>query len=381
MKRILMIRTNKVEPDPRVEKEANSLSKVKGLNVEVLAWDRSEKYKCRKDILNLSSKNIPIYRFGIPGSWGKGMRSNLFPAVIFEIKCFFWLLFNARRYDCIHAFDLMTGLPAFIPTKIFKKKLVYDCADYYGDVSESKNISKIFKKIENFIIEKSDITILCTEQRINQILPVKPKKIYYIHNSPDINLLYENKSRTRICKSNSKKLKLVYVGNYCGDRWLIEMLKCVAKMPESIEMHIGGFGALENQIKLFSEKYTNIFIYGKLQYNEVLQLENECDVITALYETHIRNHIYAAPNKFYEALALGKPLLMFKNSGMSDIVEKYEIGAVIEPTFESFKLGLEKIEELLNVSEDTSEKMKTLFAEQYRWEIMERRLIELYETI
>ena len=34
--------------------------------------------------------------------------------------------------------------------------------------------------------------------------------------------------------------------------------------------------------------------------------------MTAIYDPNISNHYYAAPNKFYEALMLGKPLIMVK---------------------------------------------------------------------
>ena len=40
IKKIVIARSNAVEPDSRVEKEANSLAKA-GYDVTILAWDRS----------------------------------------------------------------------------------------------------------------------------------------------------------------------------------------------------------------------------------------------------------------------------------------------------------------------------------------------------
>lgn len=380
--KILMLRTNKVDPDPRVEKEANSLIKNKDIDLTIHAWDRTSKHKCVKETLNLINGEVPIYRIGIKGNWGKGMKKNIIPALKYEIYLFFWLLKNIKKYDIIHAFDLMTGYPALFPVKLFKKKLVYDCCDYYADSQKGPEIiMKKLRKIETKVFEKADYSIICSEKRIEQIKPANPRKMFIIHNSPNINDYNINKKeQTKIIKSNSNRLKFVYVGNFCNDRWLLEFLNEAKKNSDEIEVHIGGFGGLNGQIKKLSEKADNIFMYGKMKYSDVLQLEREGDCLVAFYETHLKNHIYAAPNKFYEALAIGKPLMMLKGSGMSEIVEKEKIGAVIEPNGDSFKEGIKKIK-ALKKDKSLKKKMNNIFKKEFSWEIMEKRLFDLYEGL
>lgn len=380
--KILMLRTNKVDPDPRVEKEANSLIKNKDIDLTIHAWDRTSKHKCVKETLNLINGEVPIYRIGIKGNWGKGMKKNIIPALKYEIYLFFWLLKNIKKYDIIHAFDLMTGYPALFPVKLFKKKLVYDCCDYYADSQKGpKIIMKKLRKIETKVFEKADYSIICSEKRIEQIKPANPRKMFIIHNSPNINDYNINKKeQTKIIKSSSNRLKFVYVGNFCNDRWLLEFLNEAKKNSDEIEVHIGGFGGLNGQIKKLSEKADNIFMYGKMKYSDVLQLEREGDCLVAFYETHLKNHIYAAPNKFYEALAIGKPLMMLKGSGMSEIVEKEKIGAVIEPNGDSFKEGIKKIK-ALKKDKSLKKKMNNIFKKEFSWEIMEKRLFDLYEEL
>ncbi|MDM8196706.1 glycosyltransferase [Massilimicrobiota timonensis] len=379
--KILMLRTNKVDPDPRVEKEASSLIKNKNYEVFIHAWDRNGKYKCRKEELELPNGKVPIYRIGIPGNWGKGMKNNIFPALKYEISLFFWLLKNIKNYDCIHACDLMTGYPALLPVKIFKKKLIYDCCDYYADSQHGPNfIMNLLKNMETKVIESADATILCSEKRIEQIKPAIPKKVVYVHNSPNLEDFNIDNTNRRVCKSNTTKFKLVYVGNFCVDRWLIELLKSVEKMP-SVELHIGGFGDYLDEIERIASKNNNIYTYGKMKYEDVLILENECDCLVALYETHLKNHIYAAPNKFYEALAIGKPLLMLKNSGMSEVVSAEKIGAVMEPNFESFEKSIFEIKKLIERDQTLKSRMINIFNEKYNWKIMENRIFELYREV
>lgn len=358
MNNILMIRCNAVNPDPRVEKEANALIKHGDMKVDILAWDRSGKHPIRKDLLELNNGTVRIFRMGIPAQWGNGMKSNILPAIEFEIKSFIWLFMHVKQYDCVHAYDLLGGLPSLIPAKLFGKKFVYDCCDYYADSQNGPEwILNVFRKLETFVINSADETILCTEDRIKQIVPAKPRKVEYIHNAPDLDAFKsETDGEQHICLSSSDRIKLVYVGNFCSDRWIIELLQCAVNMQDEIEIHIGGFGSLEEKIHELSKKANNIYVYGKLPYKNVLQLERECDVILALYEPRLKNHVYAAPNKVYEALAIGKPLLMFRGSDMSSMVENHHIGILIDPTAESFKKGISEMRELLKEREKIEKK-------------------------
>ena len=159
------------------------------------------------------------------------------------------------------------------------------------------------------------------------------------------------------------------------------MLEVIYVKYPKIEIHIGGFGKLENEIVDMSHKYSNIFFYGKLSYEETLKLENQCDIMTAIYQPDIGNHFYAAPNKFYEGLMLGKPLIMVENTGMSDIVAKNDIGVCIQYTSKSFEEGLEKLISKKDEWKKMSKTMKQLYNEKYSWGVMEERLIQLYEDL
>jgi len=101
----------------------------------------------------------------------------------------------------------------------------------------------------------------------------------------------------------------------------------------------------------------------------------------AIYDPSVPNHYYAAPNKFYEALMLGKPLIMAQNTGMDDIIYENYIGEVIEYSTEGFKIGFEKLKSQKHLWDDMTFKMQSLYNKCYKWEKMERRLQELYKII
>ena len=95
----------------------------------------------------------------------------------------------------------------------------------------------------------------------------------------------------------------------------------------------------------------------------------------------VGNHYYAAPNKLYEALMLGKPLIMVKNTGMSEIVTQFNIGEVIDYNSESLKVAIENLIAKRNEWPEISFKMKKLYQKHYSWDEMEKRLISLYREL
>ena len=126
-------------------------------------------------------------------------------------------------------------------------------------------------------------------------------------------------------------------------------------------------------------KYNNIFFYGRIQYGQTLYLEEQCDIMLAIYDPSVENHVFAAPNKFYEALFLGKPLIMVGGTGMSNIVSEYKLGATIDYSKEGFIDGLNKLK---SVDFDrTSIVAKELYNKYFSWKIMQERLIELYYVL
>lgn len=372
---ILFIRSNSVNPDSRVEKEVNALKK-NGYNVDVLAWDRTSNHPLKKENLRLPCGEVPVYRIGIKSVYGAGFKKNLFPLLRFQKFIKRFLKKNIKNYDCIHACDFDTAYTSFKIAKKRKIKFTYDIFDYYVDSFSVPNIlKKYIEKKDKNIINKADCTIICTEQRKEQIKGCLPKNLLVIHNSPSL----EIEVNTDLYKLSSKT-KIAYVGILSKGRLIEEMLEFVSK-NNNYELHIGGFGFLENIVSEYDQKCDNIYFYGKLPYDKTLALEKSCDVLTAIYDPSIKNHIYAAPNKFYESLMLGKPLIMVKNTGMSDVVKDNGIGAVIDYSYEGFSKGLLVIEEKKEMWETMSITSKKLYDEIYGWKKMEDRLIEYYKKV
>lgn len=371
---IYYIRSTSIINDSRASKEILTLIK-NGYNVNILGWDRDNRITNKKNI-TLNNYEIKSNFFKFESSYGESKKT-IIGLILFQ----FWLLFNLikdnKKYICIHACDFDCGFISNIASIIFDKKLVYDMYDYYTDSRPMpKNVEKIINKLENNIINNSDISIICGEWRKKQIVGTKPKKLIVIHNTPEIN----DFEKKHIIQSKSKKIKIVYVGILQEHRLIIEILNKIIENP-MYEIHIGGFGKFEKEIEEKSKKYNNVFYYGSLKYNEVLSLEKECDILFATYNPDIKNHKYSAPNKIYEAMALSKPIIVCNNTGIDNIIRKNNIGLTIDYNAEDFLNKLNELCKSKNEFINMGKRANELYRKKYNWDEMEKKLIKEYNKL
>ena len=146
----------------------------------------------------------------------------------------------------------------------------------------------------------------------------------------------------------------------------------------NIELHIGGFGYFEDYFKSLSVKLDNIYYYGQLNYSDVLQLESECDVLFATYNPQIINHRFSAPNKIYEAMALKKPIVVCNNTGVDELINRYDMGLSIDYKAEEFFRVILILQKNLNMRIKMGQNGRNAYDKVFSWNIMEHKLSALY---
>ena len=74
---------------------------------------------------------------------------------------------------------------------------------------------------------------------------------------------------------------------------------------------------------------------GKVAYEDALNIMYNSDLIYAMYSKMNPNHLYAAPNKFYEAMFVGKALITTRGIIVADKVQANDMGYAIDETVEA----------------------------------------------
>lgn len=373
MKTVIFIRTTSIYNDSRAMKEIMTFSR-HGYNVIALGWDRDGKAlsKCQE----IFGGNVKFYFY-------MAKLNNIgFRHIDKLIEWFLWVFSHLKTVTqqkgtfIIHACNLDTGIPSLLFYKKYKSdslKFVYDIYDYYVD---SHHIPSILQKhidnLEITAINSADLTIICNEERKRQITKAIPKKLLVIHNAPDL--------RDVNLSITGNLYDYAYCGSLAPARLIKEILDSYNK-NQDIRMVIAGYGMYDTLAKATSLKYTNFHYKGTLSYPEVLKMEASAKILSAIYDPSIANHKFAAPNKFYEAMALGKPIIVCEGTGIDLVVKKYELGIVIPYEAKSFYEAMRKLLENPNLCNQMGSRAKGLFLNKYNWSKMEDFLLEAYESL
>jgi glycosyltransferase involved in cell wall biosynthesis len=335
--RVVFCRSNPLDPDPRVEKEAAALSRA-GYEVKVIAWDRTGELPEQE-----SRGGMTIHRLSIQADYGRGL-GNLPALVKWLFGLTKWLINSRKTYDVIHACDFDTVQPALLCKFLFGKKVVYDIFDFYADHLRATPgwIKRLIRRLDFLAISWVDAVILVDESRREQLRGSQPKSIRIIYNSPG-DIYNEIKVEG---EEKEGGLDLVYVGLLQVERGLIELLEVMARYQSTLELTAGS------------------------------------DVSIATYDPDIPNHRYASPNKIFEAMMLAKPVIVARNTNMDQIIKNWDNGLVVTyGDLQDLERALKQLEEDPSLRMELGANGRRAYESQYSWSKMEERLLTLYEEL
>jgi glycosyltransferase involved in cell wall biosynthesis len=317
---IIIVRSNSIKSDPRTEKYIKFLLS-KNIRYFVLGWDR----------LGENLVNPYTRYFQRRALYNQGGRIAVFNRISWMWFVFGYLVKNRKEISIIHACDLDSAFPATLFKFIFgrKVKVIFDVFDWYTATLHKQNklILLIFKFMEFFSIKNSDEVIVCEPERIKQIPFKLNKQALVFPNIPffkKLDFLFENEEY----KFDDEKVVFSYVGGFADERFLDELLEIAD--AGKINLLIAGYGEdkIEKKCREITKK--NVKFFGKVNYEVGLNIMQNSDIIYAMYCKSNPNHLFAAPNKYYECMLLGKPILSTKGISIAEKIIRYDIGYVID---------------------------------------------------
>ncbi len=371
--RLLICRSNPIAPDPRVEKEALALTQA-GYHTTLLGWDRTARLPTVDKI-----NGITCYRLPIQAEYATGIRNT--PDLLrWQWGLLRWLVNHRSQYDIIHACDFDTVLPALISKFLFGKKVVYDIFDFYADHLRATPqwLKRAIRRVDLQAINWADALILVDDARWQQVQGARPKHSAVIYNSPDEPQLQSDLDAIR---PQGGSLHLAYIGLLQVERGLFEVLNVLSRHPDWT-LDLAGFGGDQETIVARIEKFSNVRWYGRVSYDQALQITCSADVLFATYDPSIPNHRYSSPNKIFEAMMFAKPIIVARDTNMDRIIEDANCGVVVPYGDEA---ALEKALIRLQADRDWRESLgqngRHAYVTTYSWSIMKDRLLQLYRAL
>lgn len=366
MKKIIFIRSS--NNPARVEKEASSLKKA-GYSVDILYWDRNSN-KSRIEM----NDGISIRYFGLKAPCGK---VSLFPyLLLWWIYEFIFLLKN--DYDIIHACCFDTVIPT-IPIKIIRKnKLVYDIFDFYSEtlpLNIPKLLTFLVSRMEIFSIRFADYVIIVDECRYIQIKEASIKNLAVIMNCPSENhILNERMPKHEI-------FTVFYGGMISKTRGLTELINAI-NGEHDITLIIAGMGEDEDLYRPIFENTKNIISLGWINYQKYIELTAQADAVFGFYDPSIPNNKLASPNKLFEAMMCGTPIIINEETSMRNIVSANKCGIIIPYNNVSLlRESILKLKDKPHIATEFGLNGRKAYENEYNWQIMEIRLLNVYSEL
>jgi glycosyltransferase involved in cell wall biosynthesis len=211
------------------------------------------------------------------------------------------------------------------------------------------------------------------------------KSVDVLYNAPSLKVFPQPTRKSWLAKG--ERLLLCHEGSLPFDRGLKEMIEAVYSLRDRVCLRIVGdvFGEERAWLKReIDEKnlHDTITITGWLPYEKVSEAINDCHVGLILFRICIENRLAGPPNKLFNYMNAGLPVLSVDFPEMRQIIVEEECGILI--CDQSVKSIIDAIEFLLANPENLrklGENGQKAVRERYSWEVMEIKLLLSYERL
>lgn len=238
-----------------------------------------------------------------------------------------------------------------------------------------KIYSIVYRIVEKFSSKVFDGIITATDH-IQTLFP--KEKSVIVHNYPE-------NSHNRIKRENVIPKSLVYIGGLTPIRGIEEMLKAVVisrnKLP--IEIHIyGQFTDMDHEkniMSVFTHDY--IHFHGVLPMSEIYQKASQYSAGIICY-LPLPNHIESMPNKIFEYMMLGLPIIGSNFPLWKKLIEENGCGLTCDPTNPQ-KIA-DAIQTLFSDAIEIENKAQTsieLFNNCFTWTNEKQVLLDFYSSM
>jgi glycosyltransferase involved in cell wall biosynthesis len=358
--------------DPAVNKVAKALSQ-NGYNVKLLVWDRQNVLK---------------------GNYGDGYAFRTFRlrAPYDRLTVAFYLpvwwtyeLFFLLRDDCdvIHACDLDTLIPAILAGLVKRVPLCYTIYDFYANNLPDGRLQPVRRLIRRLVagVEKlgigfTRVLFLVDESRYEEVRGAHINRLAYIYNSPPD---YFETEKAKARERASVELTVFYGGAISEPRGLQFMARAVGDL-DGVRLILAG--TVHDEALLAGSVLTsgNIQYVGWLpSYDDIIKQTLEADILFRFSDPRIPKTRYESPNKLFEAMMCGKPIIVSDGSSMANIVRAENCGLVVPyGDVDAIKEALLKLKDSPELRLALGQNGRRAYESRYSWHIMEQRLLGAY---
>lgn len=324
---------------------------------------------------------IPVHRIKlITRSWSKYKFIQFLKLIEFIIR----FIVRYRYADVLHCNDL-NALFVGVCCKLTrpKIKLIYDSHELaINDVpNQSARSIKLKKMLEGSLIKFAHSVINVSDSIANEYVQLyhisKPHLVLncpVYHEQPKRNLFRENLG------IRPDQTIFLYQGGLSKGRGIELLLEAFSAFDSDKNVLVYmGYGPLEGLLQEKAQQHSTIFYHPAVSPDVLLNYTSSADYGVSFIEDSCLSYRYCLPNKMFEYLMAGLPVLTSNLFEMKRLVETEGIGIVAkENTLEGFKKAVEA-----SLDQDYGAIQENVFAarKKYCWEEQEKVLRDIYHAL
>jgi glycosyltransferase involved in cell wall biosynthesis len=250
----------------------------------------------------------------------------------FNLRLFFILLFT--KTDLLYSNDLDTLLPNYLVSRLKKIPLIYDSHELFTEVPElarSPVKRKIWEAIEAWIIPKLNYCITVSDGIAALFEKKYGIKFHVVRNIPSAPKQIVQKTKSELKLPENKNIILLQGAGINIDRGAEELVEAMAHIENAILLIIGGgdvWPALKEKIKTLNLN-DRVVMMEKLPKQELMQYTRIADVGLSIDKNTNLNYYYSLPNKIFDYIHAGIPILASRLPEIEKIITRYHIGDFI----------------------------------------------------
>lgn len=413
---VCMVVKNRLSTDARVKKEMTALSE-DGWRVTVIAMPEpgspeeenrngirilrppiisKTKEKLRGQIIHVSEKSDNSLKAGFIRSLRKNRLRRFIADLQRDIPWERRLRNTAWQVDAdvYHANDLDTLEICGSVAEKRNAKLVYDSHELWLESSRyliaTHPINRLrLKRIEQRYVPMADAVIAVTPmrgQRMRQMYP-SMKSLEIVENAPEIlnNLPLTGKLRSMI-NADPDTIIALYQGVICPERGLEELLSA-AKLTtsKSVKFVIIGMDSWNGTLQTMAENMglgNKVIFLPPVPSEELPEITVDADIGFILFRNTCLNHYYSLPNKLYEYMMAGVPIISSNFPELKKVLDEVKSGITVDPESpEAISYAVEQLAGNSSLRHDMKKNGRAAAIDRYNWGPQRELLRNLYRKL
>jgi glycosyltransferase involved in cell wall biosynthesis len=165
-----------------------------------------------------------------------------------------------------------------------------------------------------------------------------------------------------------KIFTLTYIGSIDHSRFFPQMLHVVGKIKD-VQFII--IAKKENnfydEVKKHAKTYKNILFLGH--------------AVVCLFDSISKINRIGSPNKLFEAMVTGRPIIVTKGTHAGDIVEQEQCGLSVEYSEKGLEDAIKLLRDNPTLCERLGRNGLKAAQQKYNWGVQQKELLKIYENI